>query len=211
MKKLIIAGLSVVMLAGCGNKTEQLEKFYTQIDAVNAKEKPVVAVNKELQKLESEKVELFNKISKAKKQDINLINSTATKLVQNASARSTAINKEIKAYDESENEFNKAKDLASEIKDKDQKKEASDLTDALEKKYSQHDGLMTAYQDVLKKENDLFKYLQGKSPETSGVNAKIESLNTSTSAFQKKMTVFNQTMEQVQKESGDIVKLLNNK
>ena len=103
MKKLIIAGLSVIMLAGCGNKTEQLGAFYTQIDAVNAKEKPVVAVNKELQKLESEKVELFNKISKAKKQDINLINSTATKLVQNASARSTAINKEIKAYDESEN------------------------------------------------------------------------------------------------------------
>ncbi|ULG74994.1 YkyA family protein [Macrococcus brunensis] len=211
MKKLVIAGLSVMMLAGCGNKTEQLEEFYTQIDTVNAKEKPVVEVNKNLQKLESEKVELFNKISKAKKQEIKVINNTATKLVKNASARSAAIDKEIKAYDESEAEFKKAKDLASEIKDKDQKKEASDLTNALEKKYKEHDGLMTAYKDVLKKENDLFKYLEGKSPETSEVNSKIENLNKSTSAFQKNMTTFNKTMEQVQKESGDIVKLLNDK
>ncbi|GGA97934.1 hypothetical protein ERX37_04380 [Macrococcus hajekii] len=211
MKKLIIAGLSAVMLAGCGNSTENLGDFYKQYDQVNQKEKPVVEVNRQLQKLETEKVELFNKISKAKQQDIKVINNNAKQLEKNVQARSEAIDKEIKAYEASEAAFKKAKDQASEIKDQDQKKEAADLIAASEEKYAGHDKLMSAYKDVLAKENDLFKYLQGKKPQTKEVNNMIEKLNKSTESFQKEMTAYNKTMQKVQQESGDIVKILNEK
>ncbi|WP_165980621.1 YkyA family protein [Macrococcus carouselicus] len=211
MKKIAIMGLSVLMLAGCGHSTDKLAAFYTQIDTVNQKEKPVIEVNKNLQKLESEKVERFNKISQAKKQDIKMINSNAQKLVENTEARKQAIDKEIKAYDDSETAYRKAKDLAKDIKNKEQKKEAADLTAVMDEKYAGHDELMASYQDVLKKENDLFKYLEGKKPETEEVNSMIEKLNKSTESFQQKMTSYNKTMEKIQKESADVVKLLNSK
>lgn len=210
MKKLIIAGLSVMMLAGCGNKTEQLGKFYEQYTKTSEKEVKVTDISKELNRLDTEKAEYFKKISTAKKGDINLINSNAKKLQSNISERSKVIEKEISAYKSSEEEFTRAQDIAKEIKDEKQLKEVSDLINVSEKKYKQHDELMESYKGILKSENDLAKYLQGKTPETSQVNNLVEKYNSAVKLIQNKIDNFNVTQKQVQKEANDITKLLNN-
>lgn len=207
-KKWAAAALSVVMLAGCGNKNAELESFYKQVEAANKKEAPITDSSKQLEKLENEKIDMFNKINKG---NIKTINKTAQQLLDNVEKRKKVIAEEKTAITQSEKTFDKAVDEAKKITDKDRKKEAQDIIDKMDEKYADHHELMKAYEGILANETDIFKYLKGSAPDGKVVNQKIEKLNKVTADFQKKTTDYTKITQQVEKEKKDVVDILNNK
>lgn len=206
-KKWAAAALSVAVLAGCGNKNVELENFYKQVEAANKKEAPITDSSKQLEKLENEKVDMFNTINKGK--DIKTINKTAQQLLDNVEKRKEVIANEKAAIDQSEKTFDKAIAEAKKITDKDRKKEAQDVVDKMEQKYADHHALMKSYDAILKKESDIFKYLKGSAPDGKVVNQKVEQLNKVTAEFQKKTSNYTKITQQVEKEKKDVVDILN--
>ncbi|TDM12351.1 YkyA family protein [Macrococcus lamae] len=198
--------MSVLMLSACGNKNEQLETFYKQVEKANEKEKPIVETSDKLGQLESDKVRMFEDVNKG---SIKTIHATAKKLDQNADERKTVISEEKDAIAASEAEFKKALPLAKSIDDKTRKDEAQDIIDKMETKYETHDQLMSAYEDILAKEKDIFKYLQQAKPSGKTVNQKIEKLNNTTAEFQQLTSKYSQNSNELEKEKKDVVDILN--
>lgn len=198
--------LSVLLLAACGNENKQLESFYKQIELANEKEKPIVETSDKLSRLENEKVQMFEKINKG---TLNEIHATAKKLAQNADNRKAVITEEKEAIAASEAAFKKSLPLAKAIADQQNKNEAQDIIDKMEKKYSTHAQLMTAYEDILAKERNIFSYLQQPQPAGQIVNEKIDQLGETTKKFQQLTTVYNNNSKALEKEKKDVVDRLN--
>lgn len=200
--------LSVLSLSACGNENEQLETFYKQVQQANEQEKSIVQTSDKLGQLESEKVEMFDKINQG---SIKTIHATAKKLDANADERKTVIEEEKDAIAQSEAEFKKALSLAKEIDNQNNKNEAEDIVDKMEIKYETHDKLMTSYEKILMKEKEIFTYLQKKKPSGKVVNQKIDQLNKITADFQTLTNSYTENSKALEKEKQDVVDILNEK
>lgn len=200
--------LSSSLLAACGQDTKQLESFYSKVAKANKAEAPIIESNKNMQKLEQEKIKLFNKINKGK---IEVINQAAKDLLENTKKRTHEVDVEEKAIAESKTLFESSLKEAKKIEDKTQKKEATDLIYKFEDKYRKHAVLMTGYREIIKQETDIFKYLEGQNLSSKVVNDKLKDLEKTKQKFGEQTSDYTATLRAIEKEKKDIVKILNDK
>lgn len=205
LKVLLIACL-VFTVTACSNKTANLEAFYKQVDIANKDENKIVKASEDLEKLENEKLQLFNKVNKAKTDEMKKL---ADQLIKNTSERKAIADKETKAMDESKTKFEASKKNAKSVEDKEQKKQVDALVGALDDKYAKHDALMKAYNEILSKEKDLFNYLKTDNMDKATVNEKIAAVTKLYEQFQKKTDDYNKTTRDVETAKKPIVKTLN--
>lgn len=208
-KRLIAIGMSAMLLVACGNSTKELEAFYTKVQDASKEEKVKIESSKELEKLENEKVKLFDDINQHNKLDE--IHKTSQKLIGNVEARKRVIRAEKETMDIAEATFEEAITLSKDIKNEDYLREAKDVITTMSTKYKDHDVLMSAYDDVLNKETELFKYLGSDAPIGKEVNKKVKELNEITKKFHEKVNTYSKDEEVVMQEMKDVVDILNEK
>ncbi|TDM34432.1 YkyA family protein [Macrococcoides canis] len=208
ISKLLFAGLMVLLLAACQGKTEVLGNFATKIDESVKAETPVKATGEKLQRLENDKVKIFNQINKAKQGEIK---GYAEKLLKNADDRRKAIDEEVKAMDKSKGIYEDAKAMTKDIKDETQKKQVESFIDVNDKKYAQHQKLMSSYKDILTTEKDVFTYLKQPQPESKVVNGKIENVTKKYEQFKKDTTAYANMLRAVEQEKQKMTDILNGK
>ncbi|WP_414046882.1 YkyA family protein [Macrococcus equi] len=198
----------IVILAACSNKTADLQAFYNQVDEGNKIEKKLEKTSADLEKLENDKLQLFNKVNKAKAKDLK---GLADKLIKNTDERKKTADKESEVMKKSQKIFEESKQDAKSVKDKTQKKHVEKLVTVLDDKYAKHENLMKSYQEILKKEQDLFKYLKDDALDKSIVNEKIAAITKLYEGFQKKTDDYTKTSRLVEQRKQSIVKILNEK
>ncbi|WP_164993310.1 YkyA family protein [Macrococcus sp. DPC7161] len=208
LKIVVTLLLSSSLLAACGQDTKQLESFYSKVAKANKAEAPIIESNKNMQKLEQEKIKLFNKINKGK---LEVINKAAKDLLENTKKRTHEVDVEEKAIAESKTLFESSLKEAKKIEDKTQKKEATDLIYKVEDKYRKHAVLMTGYRKIIKQETDIFKYLEGQNLSSKVVNDKLKDLEKTKQKFGEQTSDYTATLRAIEKEKKDIVKILNDK
>jgi len=208
ISKLLFALLMVLLLAACQGKTEALGNFATQIDTSVKAEEPVKTTGEKLQKLENDKVKIFNQINKAKQGEIK---GYADQLLKNADDRRDAIEEEVKAMDKSKGIYEDAKAMTKDIKDETQKKQVASFIATNDKKYTQHQQLMDSYKDILRTEKEVFTYLKQPQPKSKVVNDKIENVTKKYEQFKKDTTAYANTLRAVEQEKTKMTDILNGK
>ncbi|UOB21267.1 YkyA family protein [Macrococcus armenti] len=205
--KLFLAGMFALFLAACNN-TEALGDFSKEIDKSVKAEQPVQEVGKNLQKLENEKVQIFNKINKAKPEEIK---GYADKLLKNADKRNEAIEEEIKVMNKSHEIYDSAKAKTKDIEDESQKKAVNGFIKVNDNKYKKHSDLMDSYKDILNTEKEVFNYLKEPQPDGKVVNKKIKIVTKKYEQFQKDTTSYAKMLRVVDQEKQNITDILNGK
>ncbi|MCE4956921.1 YkyA family protein [Macrococcoides caseolyticum] len=205
LKGLFLVSLMVLLVA-CSNKTANLEAFYKQVDEANKVEKELVESSSKLEKLENKKLDLFNKVNKAKEIELKGI---AEDLIKNTDERKAIADKEIKAMAKSKKLFEASKKDAKAVEDKEQKKQVEPLVSSLDDKYEKHETMMKAYQEILKKEKDLFNTLKATPVDKNLVNEKIGAVTKLYKQFQGKTDAYTKVSRQVETNKRPIVKTLN--
>lgn len=196
----------VVILAACTNKTANLEAFYQKIDEANTKEQQIVSVSEKLEKLENNKLQLFNKVNKAKSGEMT---GLADQLTKNTSERKAIAKKEAEIMKKSKEIFDKSKKDAKAIEDKTQKQQVEKLVGTLDEKYAKHSNLMTSYQNILNKEDELFQYLKEDTLDKNVVNDKINVISKLYKQFQTKTDDYTKITRLVEQNKKPIVETLN--
>ncbi|MCU7557588.1 YkyA family protein [Macrococcus capreoli] len=208
MKKFKIAIMMslMVLLVACSNKTANLEAFYNQVEESSKIEKDIEKTSSELEKLENDKLQLFNKVDKAK---LDQLKGIAEDLTKNTDKRKAAADKEVKVMEQSKKTYDDAKDEAKSVDDKTQKQQVEKLVTALDEKYNKHDSLMKAYHEILKQEQALFDYLKEDTIDKAVVNEKIAAVTKLYEGFQKKTDDYTKAQREVDQARKPIVKTLN--
>ncbi|WP_414051222.1 YkyA family protein [Macrococcus animalis] len=196
----------MALLVACSNKTADLEAFYKQLDEANKNEKQIVKASENLEKLENTKLQLFNKVNKAKADQMN---GLADDLIKNTNERKQIAEKESIAMGKSKQIFEASKKDAKAIADKTQKKHVEKLVIVLEDKYAKHESMMNSYHEILIKELDLFNYLKEDVIDKKLVNKKIAALSKLYEKFQLKTDDYTKTTRDVEQVKKPIVKTLN--
>lgn len=205
LKGIILISIFVLLVA-CSNKTANLEAFYKQVDEANKHEKQIVNASEALEKLENSKLQLFNKVNKAK---ANQMNGYADELIKNTNERKKIAEQETKAMLKSKKVFETSKKDAKSIEDKTQKKQVAALVMVLDDKYATHESMMKSYEEILKQELDLFNYLKTGAIDKSIVNEKISAITKLYENFQTKTDKYTKIVRQVEQVKKPIVKTLN--
>ncbi|WP_158554252.1 YkyA family protein [Macrococcoides goetzii] len=205
LKGMILVCL-VVILTACTDKTANLEAFYQKIDEANTKEQQIVGVSEKLEKLENNKLQLFNKVDKAKSGEMT---GLADQLIKNTSERKAIAKKEAEIMLKSKEIFEKSKIDAKAIEDKTQKQQVEKLVSDLDEKYAKHSNLMISYQKILDKENELFNYLKEETLDKNVVNEKITVISKLYKQFQTKTDDYTKITRLVEQNKKPIVETLN--
>lgn len=208
MKKfytLIVLLLSILLVA-CNNQTKALEAFYEKVDRATNNEKDIIVASEQLEQLENDKLQLFNKVNKAKSNELNKL---ADELIKNTADRKRIAQKESKIMNASKKKYENAKKDAKAIEDKNQKQQVEKLVSMMDEKYVEHDALMKSYQNILTQELDLFKYLKSNEINKSIVNEKIAKITKLYEAFQKKTDQYTKITQEIEQLKKPIVKKLN--
>lgn len=208
MKKFntFIVLLFSVLLVACNNQTKALEAFYEKVDQSTNNEKDIIVASEQLEQLENDKLQLFNKVNKAKSNELNKL---ADELIENTADRKRIAQKESKIMNASKKKYENAKKDAKAIEDKNQKQQVEKLVSMMDEKYVEHEALMKSYQNILTQELDLFKYLKSNEINKSIVNEKIAKITKLYEAFQKKTDQYTKITQQIEQLKKPIVKKLN--
>lgn len=196
----------VLILTACSNKTADLEAFYQKVDEANTKEQQIISVSEKLEKLENNKLQLFNKVNKAKEGEMT---GLADQLIKNTQERKSIAKKEAAIMAKSKEVFVKSKQDAKAIEDKTQKQQVEKLVSSLDEKYDKHSSLMTSYQNILSKENELFNYLKEDTLDKTVVNEKINAVSKLYKQFQIKTEDYTKVTRLVEQNKKPIVETLN--
>lgn len=196
----------VLILTACSNKTADLEAFYQKVDEANTKEQQIISVSEKLEKLENNKLQLFNKVNKAKEGEMT---GLADQLIKNTQERKSIAKKEAAIMAKSKEVFVKSKADAKAIEDKTQKQQVEKLVSSLDEKYDKHSRLMTSYQNILSKENELFNYLKEDTLDKTVVNEKINAVSKLYKQFQIKTEDYTKVTRLVEQNKKPIVETLN--
>jgi len=196
----------VLIFTACSNKTADLEAFYQKVDEANTKEQQIINVSEKLEKLENNKLQLFNKVNKAKEGEMT---GLADQLIKNTQERKSIAKKEAAIMAKSKEVFVKSKQDAKAIEDKTQKQQVEKLVSSLDEKYDKHSSLMTSYQNILSKENELFNYLKEDTLDKTVVNEKINAVSKLYKQFQIKTEDYTKVTRLVEQNKKPIVETLN--
>lgn len=198
---------TALVLAGCGESKEALEKFYNKVEKANKQEEKIVELNEKMAKSEQEKVKKIEKLNKAKD---NTFKSLSKEIVDDIDERETIIKEEKGVMAKSKSDFQGSEDLIDAIDDKDYKKEAQELKEALNQKYELHDQVVKGYEEVLETERELFSYLSEDGATQKGADQRSKDLTSVNKKTEKTVTKYQNQLSKVQQEKQDVNKLLNN-
>ncbi|UBH09398.1 YkyA family protein [Macrococcus armenti] len=205
--KLFLAGMLALFLAACNN-TEALERFATDIDKSVKAESQLQDIGPELQKLESEKVEVFNTLEKTTPEKFR---AAADKLLKNTEERSKLIEQEIKAMEHSQEIYESSKSKTKDIEDEQQKKTVMEFIKVNDNKFKKHNDLMNSYKEILKAEKEVFTHMKEPQPDMKNINKKIEVVTKKYETFHKDTNSYANLLKVVNNHKEKITDILNGK
>jgi DNA repair exonuclease SbcCD ATPase subunit len=175
-----------VILAGCFGKSAE-DSVRESLDNIVGMEETFKKEQKPLKDLETNEHKLFEEIMALNMDDFDKIVSLSQDALKSVDEREERLKKERESIMEAKEEFESARESASEIPDDAVKKKAELAGNYMEKRYLAYQKLYEQYTDAIRLDKQLYTLTQNK-------NATIEEL-------EKQVDQINRAYEDVIKES----------
>ncbi|WP_251516086.1 MULTISPECIES: YkyA family protein [Staphylococcus] len=192
---------STLLVAGCTTDKGEIKAYNKNIQSAFDEEKSLTSVGKKLNKLEEKKQELVQNIDGKDEQKVK---ETSNKVVKNVDDRQQQFKKEQDAMAKSEKEFKKAEKHIGKIENKKKKKEVKQLNDAMKDKYKAHDKYAEVYENIMKKEKDMFNYTAKGQVDQNTINEKSKSVSKAYKEMNKAFKDYSKATNKVKTEKADV-------
>ncbi|MBI5975807.1 YkyA family protein [Staphylococcus canis] len=198
--------LTSVLLTACNNDDEYIGNYSDGLQQLQKIEGPTQAIGQKIEKLENSKKAPIEKISGSNIPDVqNEIQQVLDKDQQIAKE----VNKEEAIVKKSKKKFNDFKNEVSHIEDEEKQKAFEKYNQTIETRYDKHEDYIKGYKDVVNKEQDLFKYLQGQSGTQEIVDQKSKALNESRKKLSNNVKAYTDAIKKSQRAQRDVQQYLN--
>ncbi|PLS06395.1 YkyA family protein [Neobacillus cucumis] len=174
---LIIFIAIIFILSGCTEKKTPVDKMYTVLEKVAAKEKVFEEQQEPLVNLEKQEKEVYDQIIKQGMKEYDQILKLSDEALGLADQRKEHLDKETASIKESEQEFAKVADLKGKLEDPALKKKANDLYGIMMKRYEAHRELYKQYSKALQYDKELYQMFKNKNLPLEELENQINKLN----------------------------------
>lgn len=202
---IVVTFAAAVLLAGCTTDKGEIKNYNEQIQKAFDEEKSIAGTGKKLNELEQQKQKLVEDVNGKDEQKVK---SAASKILDNVKERKSTFKKEEEAIDKSEQDYKKAGKHIENIGNNKKQEEVQQLDNALKAKYQAHGKYAEAYNNVLDKEEDMFKYMSGDQIEQSKIDEKSKKVAESYKEMDKQFKSYSKAMKKVDKEKKEVDNLI---
>lgn len=202
---IVVTFASAVLLAGCTTDKGEMKNYNEQIQKAFDEEKSITGTGKKLNELEQQKQKLVKDVNGKDEQKVK---AAASKILDNVKERKSTFKKEEEAIDKSEQDYKKAGKHIDNIGNNKKQEEVQQLDDALKAKYQAHGKYAEAYNNVLDKEEDMFKYMSGDQIEQSKIDEKSKKVSKAYKEMDKQFKSYSKAMKKVDEEKKDVDNLI---
>lgn len=192
---LLLFGVGL-LLSGCFQQPPPSENMYKTLEKVASAEKTFEDQQAPLVAAEQKEEKIYNQIIGLGMKQYDQIVKLSDEALALTDKRSTLMEKETQSLKESEQQFNKVKELKGDLEQTALKKQANELYTIMKKRYKAHDELYQHYKNALTYDQQLYKMLKDKSVSLDGLEAQINKLNETYEKIVKENNEFNELTKQ---------------
>ncbi|KIL44723.1 YkyA family protein [Jeotgalibacillus soli] len=179
MKTYIIAVSLFVslLLSGCVFGASPEENISTVLDTTYEKEQGFVEAQEQIVELEQNENTLFGEIMALSMEEFDQIIVLADEALVNLDERETQLGVETESMKEAKDEFQAINEYTSDIKDESLKEHVEEMIQLMDKRYTIHSDLLTAYDASLQLDRELYTMLKNEELTLDELEEQIESVN----------------------------------
>ncbi|MFX3624072.1 MAG: YkyA family protein [Ectobacillus sp.] len=193
------AGAILLLLTGCfGPKPE--EELYVIFENAAKQEKGMFKSAAQLEKIETENKELYNKILQDGKEDNQTVQSIIDKAVQGVNDRKKIVDDERDMLKKAQQEMKESKEYIKDLQEAGMKAQAKKVVNLYKERYETFEEMHAAYKKALVSEKELYHMLQAKEEKLKTISDKVKEVNKLYENVGVKNEKFNQYTEQYNQE-----------
>ncbi|WP_158598274.1 YkyA family protein [Falsibacillus albus] len=197
---IFLVSMVMFLLSGCFNQKTPEEEIYQNLEKTVQDEKDFQEQQQPLTELEKQEKEIFDKIMDLGMKNYNEIVSLSDEALGNLKSRREKMGKEQDSIKKSKADFEKAKPYIKRMDDKKLKKQADQLINTMEARFSAHDLLYENYINGLNADQKLYEMFKDKNLSLEDLEAQIKEINDDYKEIFKANEEFNKKTEQYNKE-----------
>ncbi len=208
MKKIVLLiSLMTVILVGCGDNKEEYRAFYTALETPINIESEIQEISTQYDALETEKSDYQNEVNTA---DRTRLAELSTLLLDNTSERAELLEEERAIMAESEGSLSEIRTLADSIPVEEYQNDANELVELMEARYTAHEEMQTAIEEMLATEESLFETYANETLSQDDIDVLLEELSEDYISVNESSEAYHGATSAVNQQRSEIMNTLNN-
>jgi len=177
MSYLLVFSFLVLVCTSCQSQSKQMDSVIEKINKITAMEQKFFKAGEQIQELEIQELECYEKIYSFKVNEIDKRQSTAKKAIRLLNERKEMINEESKLIHKIDIKIEELQTINIETKDDEFRKDVNGFILTWKKRTNKYDQLNKKYQEAIKIDLTIYNLLSQKKVELKNVKNKTKNTN----------------------------------